>query len=142
MIPEQKKLLIQDLSERHPYGVKVEYGKGPVKLSDIVIHGDLCTVISLADSMDVENVRPYLRPLSSMTNEEMQELKNITCPNGTAIFDEKYLICPISHFGEHISYKFMSEILSWLKSKHFDYRGLIDLGLAIAVTEDNNPYKN
>ena len=32
------------------------------------------------------------------------------------------------------------ECLDWLNSKHFDYRGLILKGLAIAVTEDNNPY--
>jgi hypothetical protein len=33
------------------------------------------------------------------------------------------------------------ECLDWLNSKHFDYRGLILKGLAIAVTDENNPYK-
>lgn len=33
------------------------------------------------------------------------------------------------------------EILDWLNKKMFDYRGLIPMGLAIAVTEENNPYK-
>lgn len=28
-----------------------------------------------------------------------------------------------------------------LNAHHFDYRGLIEKGLAIAITEENNPYK-
>jgi len=31
--------------------------------------------------------------------------------------------------------------IDWLNAHHFDYRGLIEKGLAIAVTEENNPYK-
>ena len=73
--------------------------------------------------------------MSSMTEEEKKELKADTCPEGTGYFDEKYLICPMSHYGEQISYDFMSVILEWLNSHHFDYRGLIGKGLALEAPE-------
>jgi hypothetical protein len=34
-----------------------------------------------------------------------------------------------------------SMVMDWLNERHFDYRGLIEKGLAIEVTEENNPYK-
>lgn len=36
----------------------------------------------------------------------------------------------------------LRKVLNWLNAHHFDYRGLIDKGFAIAVTEENNHYKN
>lgn len=95
----------------------------------------------LNDSRNRYIVKPYLRPMSSMTDEEKKELKSATCPEGTGYFNEQYIICPMSHSSEHISYDFMSDILNWLNAHHFDYRGLIPKGLAIEVTEENNPYK-
>ena len=40
---------------------------------------------------------------------------------------------------DNISY--MLDVIDWLLKNHFDFRGLIPKGLAIAVTEENNPYK-
>ena len=37
---------------------------------------------------------------------------------------------------------FLMDAIDWLNKHHFDYRGLIPLGLAIEVTEENNPYKD
>ena len=73
--------------------------------------------------------------MSSMTEEEKKDLKEHTCPDGTGTFDEKYLKCPMSHYGERISYEFMSDILSWLNAHHFDYQGLIEKGLALPAPE-------
>ena len=76
-------------------------------------------------------VKPYLRPMSAMTKVEMDELKAATCPDGTGYFDEKYLICPMSHYGEHIGYSFMHNILNWLDEHLFDYNMLIEKGDAL-----------
>ena len=136
MTQEDKDLLLKDLSARLPYGVMMTN----IELCET--HYPL-TCEDLHDAMyeeDWDDV-PYLRPMSSMTEEEKKELKSATCPEGTGYFDEQYLICPMSHFGEHISYDFMSDILNWLNAHHFDYRNLVERGLAIAVTEENNPYK-
>ena len=48
------------------------------------------------------------------------------------------------HFGRTMTIdivKTSKEVIDWLNSHHFDYRGLIERGLAIEVTEENNPYK-
>ena len=60
----------------------------------------------------VSNIKPYLRPTSSMTEDERNNLKAVACPNGTGYFNEQYLVCPINHFGEQISFDFMSDIIT------------------------------
>ena len=70
----------------------------------------------LNDSRNRYIVKPYLRPMSSMTEEERNEQYKYSAFNNIEYFD-------------------------WLNAHHFDYRGLIEKGLAIAVTEENNPYK-
>lgn len=76
-------------------------------------------------------VLPYLRPLSSMTEEEIIELNNIpSTKNYTIIKDD--LPWDIANYKQ----------INWLNTHHFDYRGLIEKGLAIEVNENNNPYKN
>jgi hypothetical protein len=113
MKQEDKELLLKDLCSRLPYGVVVEldekfgFNKG--------IHS---LVKELLDPYGVEGIKPYLRPMSSMTEEEENEYYNI-------------------EFGFNIH----SDRVDWLNAHHFDYRGLIEKGLAIDVTEDNNPYK-
>jgi len=139
MKQEDEELLLRDLCSRLPYGVKV-LGKNMYISSIDAIHKlDLCTLVHLTEvdkTLWIEDVKPYLRPMSSMTEEEKKELKANTCPEGTGYFDEKYLICPMSHYGEQISYDFMSVILEWLNSHHLDYRGLIPKGLALPAPPD------
>lgn len=131
MNQEDKQLLVlQDLCARIPYGVivHVESHDGGVSHNfDNILMGvqkDYAIVmrkngiithfpIALGGS-----VKPYLRSLSSMTPEE-----------------NKYRYHNFLGFeGNKLQY------LDWLNSHHFDYRGLIEKGLAIAVTEYNNPY--
>jgi hypothetical protein len=42
---------------------------------------------------------------------------------------------------EYDDVKYPGKFIDWLNAHHFDYRGLIEKGLAIAITENNNPYK-
>ena len=135
MTQEDKQLLLRDLCTRLPYGVRARFCDGVKEGIDDVWDIDMFSGAINADYI-IDDVKPYLRPMSSMTEEEKKELKSATCPKGTGYFDEQYLICPMSHFGEHISYDFMSDILDWLNTHHFDYRGLIEKGLAIEVSKN------
>ena len=141
MTQEDKELLLKDLSARLPYGVKILQGDVVMEtLQSICKVGDNdYTVNPITNDMyngfHIEQVKPYLRPMSSMTEEEKKDLKSSTCPFGTGYFNEKYLICPLNHLGEQISYEFMSGILDWLNKNHFDYRGLIEKRLALEAPE-------
>lgn len=139
MTQEEKNLLTKDLCARLPYGVIVDNPNPVGGMWDEVINIDTSTktVILLYDGrvFSIDDVKPYLRPMSSMTEEERKELKNTTCPNGTGYVNEKHLVCPVNHFGEQISFDFMADIVDWLVSHHFDFRGLIEKGLALEALD-------
>jgi len=128
MIQESKKLLIQNLCAMLPYGVMCQVDVGCAGLDD----GKLEEIdipeerVRFADDgywdADIEDVKPYLRPMSSMTEEEKKEYHKL-CDNYYDVY-----------FDSVAS-------LDWLNAHHFDYRGLIEKGLAIEVNESNNPYK-
>ena len=75
--------------------------------------------------------------MSSMTEEEVKEIQKINWQFGKSKSGECYVgdaddgYCSVSQ---------MVDILGYLNEHHFDYRGLIEKGLAIEVTEENNPY--
>ena len=125
MDKKDKDLLIKDLCGRLPYLVKGLYQwKGNVPFDrelDGMLYDEL--YLSLYATED-SSFKPYLRPMSSMTEEEMIEFERLSfiydASDGSMLFSEKGL--------------------DWLNAHHFDYRGLIEKGLAIEVTEDNNPY--
>ena len=124
MTQKDKSLLLKDLCARLPYGVRVHL----VYDDDVSFEREM-GIGSLHDIMfeNVVDAKPYLRPMSSMTEEEEEEYRNI---------DNRSYSCPMDY--AHIP---ASERIDWLNAHHFDYRGLIERGLAIAVTEENNPYK-
>lgn len=112
---EEKDLLLKDLSARLSYGVRVCYKiHSEDKPFDVTLSGLL---LDYFKNKTVVEVKAYLRPLISMTDEEALELNNIN---------------PYDH--EHS--------VDFYNKHHFDYRGLIPMGLAIEVTDENNPYKN
>ena len=128
MTQEDKQLLLKDLSARLSYGVIVSTPKGVGYLCSInqTIFGNEYGVNIEATKRDYFNdkecdIKPYLRPMSSMTEEEDDEWWKFA--------NEPYVV------NEHTS------SLDWLNAHHFDYRELIPMNLAIAVTEENNPYK-
>ena len=117
MTREEKDLLLKDLCERLPYGVIMTNRELPAT------HYPL-TCEDLHDAMfddDWDDV-PYLRPMSNMTEEEKLMYEGLMI--GT----------------DNVSY--MLDVIDWLNKNMFDYRGLIEKGLAIEVTENNNPYKD
>jgi hypothetical protein len=91
-----------------------------------------------------EKVKPYLRPMSSITEEEFQELHSI-CPH--SVINKTNVpgwIIGISgsDYGRISRIDEISKLIDWLNTHHFDYHGLIEKGLAVEVTEENNPYED
>lgn len=131
MTEEERKLLVTDLCARLPYGVKVCDDIG--RTCELTIGNDDLIRMYYKMAMDWAYCKPYLRPMSSMTEEECIELGNIEA----TIEDVSKVIPNVPYYIEVVS----SKQIDWLNAHHFDYRGLIEKGLAIAVTKENNPYK-
>ena len=124
MTQEEKDLLLKELCARLPYAVMVNVeGYDTEKL--IGIENETITTkaspTSYSDKGEypIDIVKPYLRSMSMMTDEE---------------FDDLYEYAKSKFIGD-------SKEIDWLNAHHFDYRNLIERGLAIEVTEENNPYK-
>lgn len=111
MSDKDKKLLLIDLSARLPYRQFVLLGgKETVMLCGI--DGDEVYLNIDSDSFHVESIKPYLRPMSSMTRDESYELDHV---------EERY----DNHYDSIVAQ------IDWLNKNHFDYRGLIEKGLAL-----------
>ena len=116
MTQEEKDLLLKYLCMALPYGVIIHIHDINVEDFDNYLYENYLSQIRAHEII----AKPYLRPLSSMTEEELKE------------FQEFRNITPLD---------WLPLALDWLLEHHFDFRGLIPKGLAIEVTESNNPYK-
>lgn len=127
MTQENKQLLLKDLCGRFPYGVMMKVtpeggGPGGVESYDLKLNIELLGVFSdFADAF-----KPYLRPMSSMTEEEISE------------FQKRLKI--IKDVEQTLHFCNTVESIDWLNAHHFDYRGLIEKGLALEAPE--GMYKN
>ena len=153
MDAKNKELLLKDLNARLPYGVKIEltwWVMGEGTYINTTLEPDHIEQLLNDEDGDTE-IKPYLRPMSSMTEEEAKELSilcDITGVLSIKITDE-YIDFEVDDGFSSIETKIIwyndiissIEIFDWLNKNHFDYRGLIPMGLAIAVTKENNPYK-
>ena len=127
MTQEDKELLIKDLGARLRYKVNVRlYEKETCILMGIDGYNVYLDVDS--DSFRIEDIEPYLRPMSSMTEDELYELRDIF--NYDIEFDDGGLEIVNSEF-DSFSYLEICAITDWLNAHHFDYRGLIEKGLAL-----------
>jgi hypothetical protein len=112
MTQEDKNLLLKDLCSRLPYGVILNCCN--------LVGEKLYTIDSnglINNDYDLEEIKPYLFPMSNMTEEQYKEYWEL------------------EHSGnmEHLSLP----LLEWLNKNNFDYRGLIPKGLAIDCTNLN-----
>jgi len=126
MTQKDKKLLLKDLCARLPYGVQCEIGG--LRYGPYTFTGN-----DVEDLIDGRTFKPYLRPMSSMTEEERSDMgkaiqKNYINPNGEIKSSgaDNLLMCTARQ-AEHF--------IDWLNAHHFDYHGLIEMGLAIEAPE-------
>jgi len=125
MTQEDKELLLKDLSAKFPYGIIINVNGRNERIDEINPFEEIITCGF--QSFDVDECKPYLRPMSSMTEEEYKEYSKLW-----DLQDE---------FPTDADIRFKIDVFDWLNAHHFDYRGLIEKGLAISVTEENNSYK-
>ena len=114
---KEEQLLLKDLCARLAYRVKVKYysmeypyGSKPVILTPYLLWNRW---------ENINEMRPYLRPMSSMTEEEATEFE---------ILSDKLLT-------EADNTKIWNSVVDWLNEHHFDHRGLIPMGLALEAPE-------
>ena len=148
-----KQLLLKDLCARLPYGVKIEltwWVMGEGTCINTTLEPDHIEQLLNDEDGDTE-IKPYLRPMSSMTEEEAKEL-SILCDIKDVLsikITDEYVDFEVDDGFSSIETKIIwfndiissIEIFDWLNKNHFDYRNLIQMSLAIAVTKENNPYK-
>ena len=140
MTREEKELLFTDLCSRLPYHVrlKVWLKDGTTEEGVLDLAHNYSDVLRDAFYYNkIKDIKPYLRPMSSMTEEEFQELHSI-CPhsafNKTNVPEWIVGICG-SDYGRISRIDEISKLINFLNAHHFDYRGLIEQGLAIEAPE-------
>ena len=133
MKQEEKNLLLKDLCTRLPYGVKFKADNEEYIREIHYIKDENVYIREYRDlPYWIDTIKPYLRPMSSMTKEELKEFTNFTS------LSMHRFICDATN-TDHWYNTYEEE--DWLNAHNFDYRGLIEKGLAIKVTEENNPYE-
>ena len=124
MKKEEKQLLLKDLYWRIPYGVKIatsQYQYGNISTPTGIV-GDKCYFGDnprYDGDCPVEDVKPYLRSMTSITVKEVFEYLSVCAK------DNKDTLTAPRYFG-----------LDYLLSRHLDFRGLIPMGLALEAPED------
>lgn len=149
MTQDEKELLFKDLSARVPYGIKVfvkNWSWLDMKSLESVcvvkyVFPELNNVYTTSESGSVHvilghddyDIKPYLFPMSSMTEEQREEFLNIQSEERQFLTDAliKYRQ---GNFDDKLPTIASYNHIDWLNTHHFDYRGLIKKGLAIDCT--------
>lgn len=136
MKEQDKELLLKDLCSRLLYGVMVQViSKHPVILGDgsesdeldepydvLLTIDDHGSLVDFFNGDWVIDIKPYLRPMSSMTEEEKMYVNEL-------IYDKD------DSFLSLISIWVIDKYIDFCNSKHLDWRGLIEKGLALPATD-------
>ena len=130
---KEKDLLLKYLCMALPYRVIIHIHDINVEDFDNYLYENYLLQIRAHEII----AKPYLRPMSSMTDEEKREIYDWLVENDVDWFDFSKLRL------DEILISFDSSwlLVNWLLEHHFDFMGLIPKGLAIEVIESNNPYK-
>lgn len=135
MNKEEKELLTKDFCARLSYGLKLNF------YSRATNENVLCTLLGVepesekpiiaktdkgAFTFTQDHVKPYLRPMSSMTEEEMQEYQMFIEYSYNDFTSESTPCVYVSEINKYID---------WLNAHHFDYQGLIEMRLALEAPE-------
>lgn len=128
---DYKDLLFTDICARLKYNVKAKYQcfhihsvQGLTKAGLVILSNETNKLITT----DIKNIRLFLFPLSSMTEEQKIEYRKV-CELDTEILSK--------HPMDETPFPALYNSQDWLNAHHFDYRGLINKGLAIDCTNLN-----
>lgn len=153
---EEKTLLTKVLCEQLPYGVIV-YGNYRYDDGDKIVDDEKVEVLNLSKLDWFFNgieIKPYLRPLPSMTEDEALEIAKLllsadkrqilnvaTDDKGINIIVDDGVSSTEGLFYYYDEIVKSLEIFDYLNAKHFDVRGILPTGLGIAAIGNDNPYK-
>ena len=139
MTQEDKQILIKVLCAGLPYEEKVEVciKDKDIKSIDCVKYNTVSTYIGLLNE-EKFSVKPYLRPMSSMTEKEFYEL----CELGVSLPPFKDYYGQMQYYGSggewsvvDVEIEDIIKYVNYLNAHHFDYNGLIEKGLALEAPE-------
>ena len=140
-----KEILLCDLCSRLPYGTKVlctEISTKKVyKLEGVCVYYRDVPIVHLRDqdqgliNMPIMYIRPYLFPLSSITEEQKNQLKEIWDADMNKALD--YAISGKEGLSDLFQLSAAKKVINWFIKKHFDFQGLIPKELAIDATNLN-----
>jgi len=125
MTQEDKELLLRDLCARLPYRpkLKIVYQQQGIKGTEEG-NVDCYAIKQIVNDLHIgiiTDIQIYLRPMSSMTEEERIDSLNYAWKDDYG---------RLASYNENIP-----KYINWLNTHHFDYNGLIDKGLAIEAPE-------
>ena len=124
MTQEEKDLLLKDICGRVPYNVKISINDRIETLQGINVLDNVAEYGSFL-SCDIEDIKPYLFPLSSMTEEQKEK------------FNSFFASVPYYGDNEHehvVPYYFVELLIDFFHENHIDNNSLIPKGLAIDAT--------
>lgn len=134
MTQEDKELLLQDLSARLPHKTYVKTTKGigyiyAINTSQLIELSVANNSEYWSEVFNIDECKPYLRPMSSMTEEERKEYEDL-------IIHKEHINAQGQEWDiDCFSFEGASRLIDWLNAHHFDYRGLIPKGLALEAPE-------
>lgn len=129
MTRENIEFLMKDLSCRIPYGVIVNVnGISNVKLTSVSWYGEVGVDDGSTYLYPTSEIKPYLFPMSNMTDGQKEEYRKV-CELDTEILSR--------HPMDGTPFPALYYSQDWLNKNHFDYRGLIPMGLAKDATSKN-----
>ena len=136
MTQQEKDLLLKDLCARLPYGVWIERKLKSCKFgAKSMLHAHN---ISAIERERYEFCKPYLFPLSSMTEEQKYDFYCRFIENDCDFDDFKELYLDNGMWHKLLtSLDDIEAIIDWFNKNHFDYRNLIGKNLAIDCTNLN-----
>lgn len=122
---EDKQLLLKDLSARLPYNVVIRCTDNDTDYKCFLTTGILNELLHNTEYYDY---KPYLRPMSSMTDEERLYFHRNSSKVDILVDEEKIITKPFYGYTIHL--------FDWLNAHHFDYHNLIEKSLAIVAPEE------
>ena len=135
MTQNEKDLLLKDLCARLPYGVKAE--KYTIRIDGEFVPLANIEIVTAKDILARNEcpgytIKPYLFPLSSMTEEQYYEMMSCSSEDCLDHMEMVKSLRECTDFTHWPLYEY--RVIDWFNKNHFDYRGLIPMDLAIDAT--------